>query len=68
MVGQHQEMNFKCRHVLTDLDTLVTPLAAAAYLGKLEILNIILETNRIDVNLATEESCKRYKSDVVTCL
>jgi ankyrin repeat protein len=52
------DLNFKCRHKLTDLDTLMSPLAAAAYLGKFEIVHIILDSKQVDVNLPTEESCK----------
>ena len=56
---QHQDLNFKHEHMFTDLDDLVTPLTAAAHLGRYEIVGALLETRAIDVNLATEASGER---------
>ena len=58
LTAQNFDLNFKYEHLSTELDDFVTPLAAASYLGRLEIVNTILESKFIDVNLPTESTCK----------
>ena len=57
LASQNYDLNFKCEHLQTELDDLITPLTAASYLGRLEMVNIMLGCKFIDINLATENSC-----------
>ena len=56
LTAQNFDLNFKYEHQSTELDDLVTPLAAAAYLGRLEMVSAILDCKFIDVNLPTEST------------
>ena len=51
-------MNFKCEHSFIDLDDLVTPLTAASYLGRLDIVKDLIEWKLIDINFSTDASGK----------
>lgn len=58
LIDEHPDFNFKYEHYLTDLDERITPLAAAAFLGRWEMVNTILGIKNIDVNITTDETCK----------
>lgn len=49
-------MNVLVEHPETDLDDKITPLAAAAFLGRYEIVDLILENPMVDIDMATEET------------
>lgn len=53
LIAMHRELNFKYVHPMTDLDNAVTPLTAASYLGRLEIVKTILDSKNINVNMPT---------------
>ena len=39
-----------------EIDTKITPLILACYLGRLDILKLLLESKTIDIDMASEES------------
>ena len=51
-----KNLNFKIAHAKTELDDRITPLAAAAFLNRVEILELFLENDSIDLNLTTEDN------------
>lgn len=51
-----KNLNWREKHSKTDLDDLITPLACAAFLGRVWITEMLLENALIDINMATEEN------------
>jgi len=49
-------MNFLAEHPPTDLDDRITPLAAASFLGRYEIVESILENPFVNIDMITEET------------
>lgn len=48
-----RDLNWRERHFKTDLDDLITPLSCAAFLGRVRIIELLLENPMIDINMAT---------------
>jgi ankyrin repeat protein len=53
---KNRNLNFRASHPDTDLDDKITPLAAAAFLGRYEIVELLLENPMTDIDLATEDT------------
>lgn len=51
-----KNLNFRAEHTETDLDDRITPLAAAAFLGRWEIVALLLENPMLDIDMQTEET------------
>lgn len=51
-----KNINWVERHVKTDLDDKITPLACAAFLGRAKIVELLLENPWIDINQPTFEN------------
>lgn len=51
-----RSLNFLIEHDDTDLDDKVTPLAAASFLGRVEIVNMILQNPMVDIDMPTEST------------
>ena len=50
-------MNWYEEHIKTNLDTAITPLTQAAYLGRKKIVELLLQNyTYLDLNLATQDS------------
>ncbi|CAI2373759.1 unnamed protein product [Moneuplotes crassus] len=49
-----RNLNFHIEHAETELDEKVTPLTAASYLGRHEIVCMILENTSVEIDLPTE--------------
>jgi hypothetical protein len=52
----NKDLNWLERHFKTDLDDKITPLACAAFLGRVWITELLLENPLIDINMVTEEN------------
>ena len=73
---ESKDLNWRERHFKTDLDDLITPLACAAFLGRVRIAELLLENPLIDINMVTEEneytplcaSCMAGNFELVTLL
>ena len=52
----NKNLNWLERHAKTDLDDRITPLSCAAFLGRVHIVQLLLENPLLDMNQATEES------------
>ena len=53
-----RNLNWHDQHIKTDLDSKITPLCQAAYLGRRRIIEMMLENyTYLDLNLATKENC-----------
>jgi ankyrin repeat protein len=50
-----KNLNWREPHFKTDLDDRITPLACAAFLGRLKIAELLLENALVDLDLCTEE-------------
>ena len=59
LIHQGYNLNFRSEFALTEFDRCVTPLAAASYLGRTEMVGLMITQARVDTNLATEEYCSR---------
>lgn len=51
-----RNLNFLIEHDDTDLDDKVTPLAAASFLGRVEIVNMILQNPMVDIDMPTQST------------
>lgn len=51
-----KSLNWLEPHYKTDLDELISPLTCAAFLGRLEIVELLLENQEIDLEMQTEEN------------
>lgn len=47
------DLNFLEEHRKTDLDELISPLTCAAYLGRKQIVEMLLEVPTVDIDLVT---------------
>ena len=71
-----KSLNWLEPHPRTDLDELVTPLTCAAFLGRLQILELLLENQNLDLEMPTVENeytalhaaCMAGRFDIVQCL
>lgn len=71
-----KSLNWLEPHPRTDLDELVTPLTCAAFLGRLQILELLLENQNLDLEMMTVENeytalhaaCMAGRFDIVQCL
>lgn len=52
----NKNLNWREKHFKTDLDDEITPLACAAFLGRVRITELLLENALIDINMPTEEN------------
>jgi ankyrin repeat protein len=53
---ENKNLNWLERHFKTDLDDKITPLACAAFLGRVRITELLLENPLIDINMVTDEN------------
>lgn len=51
-----KSLNWMEPHPKTDLDELITPLTCAAFLGRLEIVELLLQNQQIDLEMQTQEN------------
>ena len=51
-----RDLNFRIEHPDTDLDDRITPLTAASFLGRYEIVSMLLENPFLDIDMQTEET------------
>lgn len=52
----NKNLNWRERHFKTDLDDMITPLSCAAFLGRVKIIELLLQNPLIDINMTTEEN------------
>ena len=50
-----RNLNYYITHSEIDLDNKITPLTAASFLGRLEIVSMLLENPFIEVNMGTQD-------------
>lgn len=50
-----KNLNWQEKHFKTDLDEKITPLACAAFLGRVRITELLLENPMIDIDMGTED-------------
>ena len=50
-----KNLNWREPHFKTDLDDRITPLACAAFLGRLKIAELLLENALVEIDMCTEE-------------
>jgi hypothetical protein len=51
-----KNLNWLEAHSKTDLDELISPLTCAAFLGRIEVLELLLENPTIDLEFVTQEN------------
>lgn len=61
-----KNLNWLEAHPKTDLDELISPLTCAAFLGHLQVLELLLESQTIDLEFATQEN--EYSALQVACM
>lgn len=61
-----KNLNWLEPHPRTDLDELVSPLTCAAFLGRLQVLELLLESPTIDLEFTTQEN--EYSALQVACM
>ena len=49
----NMDLNFLEEHRKSDLDELISPLACAAYLGRKQIVELLLEIPSVDIDFVT---------------
>ena len=55
IIKQGYDLNFKSEYSFTEFDQCITPLSAACYLGRIDIVNLMLMCDFTDINLPTED-------------
>jgi len=61
-----KNLNWLEAHPKTDLDEQISPLTCAAFLGRLQVLELLLESHLIDLELVTQEN--EYSALQVACM
>lgn len=61
-----KNLNWLEAHPKTDLDERISPLTCAAFLGRLQILELLLESHTIDLEFTTQEN--EYSALQVACM
>ena len=61
-----KNLNWLEAHPKTDLDEQISPLTCAAFLGRLQVLELLLESHLIDLELTTQEN--EYSALQVACM
>lgn len=61
-----KNLNWLEAHPKTDLDELISPLTCAAFLGRLQVLEMLLESHTIDLEFTTQEN--EYTALQVACM
>lgn len=61
-----RDMNWREPHPRTDLDDRVTPLTLAAYLGRVRITELLIQSPLTDINKTTEEN--NYSPLAAACM
>lgn len=61
-----KNINWLEPHPKTDLDELVTPLTCAAFLGRTELVEVLLQNESLDLELATVEN--EYTALMAACM
>jgi len=61
-----KNLNWLEPHPKTDLDELITPLTCAAFLGRTDIIELLLKNTSIDLEMATIEN--EYTALMAACM
>ena len=61
-----KNINWLEPHPKTDLDELVTPLTCAAFLGRSDIIGVLLQNDSLDLEMATVEN--EYTALMAACM
>jgi ankyrin repeat protein len=61
-----KNLNWLEAHPRTDLDELISPLTCAAFLGRFQVLELLLQSPTIDLELTTQEN--EYSALQVACM
>lgn len=61
-----KNINWLEPHPKTDLDELVSPLTCAAFLGRTELVEVLLQNESLDLELATVEN--EYTALMAACM
>jgi hypothetical protein len=56
MMIVNKDLNWRDKHFKTDLDDRITPLSCAAFLGRVKILELLLQNSLVDINMPTEDN------------
>lgn len=61
-----RNLNWLEPHAKTDLDELVSPLTCAAFLGRADIVQLMLQNPQLDLEMTTEEN--EYSALMASCM